>query len=124
MTKAEQRRRYRKKYPEKIKDERRKYLDKKLRKEIKENPEVLEKIKGKLLSQFDKLTRLTFDDKLPKRCEDCGISVDLHIHHMQYVYPIELKHLIRLCRRCHVLEHQKLHPRKERDPFISTGNQK
>ena len=110
ITKAEERKRYRLRHPDKVKDEKRRYLDRKIKKKIKENPNILENLRTKLLQDFDKLTRITFDDSLPKHCEICGLTVDLHIHHMQYIYPIQTKHLIRLCRRCHTLEHQKLHP--------------
>ncbi|KKN58838.1 hypothetical protein LCGC14_0548440 [marine sediment metagenome] len=111
ILKREQRIRYRKKYPEKVKEERRKYLDRKLQKRIKEEPSYLYKLKGKLLSDFDRLTRLTFKDKLEMKCKNCGSLKDLHIHHKQYKYPIVEEDLVVLCRPCHILEHQRVHPK-------------
>lgn len=102
----EQRQRWRKKYPEKVKEQRIKYLDRKFKK----NPDSIKKLQGRILQEFDKLTRLTFDDLMPRYCEICGSTDDLHIHHKQYVLPIVKKDLQRLCRRCHVLEHQKITP--------------
>lgn len=106
---------YCQRHPEKIKEERKRYLDRKVKKKITENPEYLETLTGKLLGEFDKLTRLLFDEQLPRHCEICGGINDLHIHHMSYIYPIKKDDLIRLCRRCHILEHQKLHPLKTRE---------
>ncbi len=105
----EQRRRYNQRHPEKVREHRRKYLDRKLQKRIKEDPNYLDKLKGKLLSDFDRLTRLMFRDKLERKCQDCGSIEDLHIHHKQYKYPIIKKDLVVLCRRCHYLEHQRVH---------------
>ncbi len=107
----EQRKRYWKKYPEKLKEQRRRYLDRKLKKRIKEDPLYIEKLKGKLLSDFGRLTRLTFQDKLEMKCRNCGTTIDLHIHHKQYKFPIVEKDLVVLCRRCHMLEHQRVHPK-------------
>jgi len=111
MLSREQNKRYRKKYPEKVKEQKRKYLDRKLQKRIKEDPKYLDKLKGKLLMDFDRLTRLMFRDKLERKCQDCGSIEDLHIHHKQYKYPIVKKDLVVLCRRCHHLEHQRIHPK-------------
>lgn len=111
IRRREQKRRWRKKYPEKVKEEKRKYLDRKLQKRIKENPSYLDKLKGKLLSDFDRLTRLIFKDKLEMKCRNCGSLKDLHIHHRQYKYPIVKEDLVILCMRCHVLEHQRVHPK-------------
>lgn len=111
MGRQEQSRRYRKKHPEKIKAQRIRYLDKQLRKRIEEEPAYLDKLKGKLLSDFDRLTRLMFKDKLERKCQDCGSIEDLNIHHKQYKFPIVKEDLVVLCRRRHVLEHQRVHPK-------------
>lgn len=111
MSKGEMNRRWRQKYPEKVRLQRRNYLERKLIKSIKENPVYLDKLKGKLLGEFERLTRIMFDDKLPRRCADCGcfdVSDDLQIHHIRYVFPIVEGDLVRLCRCCHVLEHQRI----------------
>lgn len=99
-----QRKRYRDKYPEKVKEQKRKYLDRK----IKNNPELIEKANDKLRHYFNTLTRILFNDVLPKWCAVCGTNDDLHIHHKRYVYPINETDLVRLCRRHHVEEHQKV----------------
>ena len=111
ILKREQTKRYRKRHPEKVKEMRIKYLDRKLQKRIEKDNSYLDKLKGKLLSDFDRLTRLMFRDKLEKECQDCGSFEDLHIHHKQYKYPIVKKDLVVLCRRCHHLEHQRVHPK-------------
>lgn len=112
IQRREQKRRYRQKYPEKVKEKRIRYLDKKIRKRLEQEPEYLDKLKGKLLMQFDRLTRLMFKDKLPRICQECKAEEDLHIHHIRYVYPINPKDLMVLCRRCHILEHQREPPLK------------
>ena len=106
---------YRQRHPEKIKEQRKRYLDRKVRKRIESEPDYFKTLSGKLLGEFDRLTRLLFDNQLPRYCEICGGITDLQIHHMSYIYPIEKKDIIRLCRRCHILEHQKLHPLKTRE---------
>ena len=118
----EQRRRYRQKYPEKVKEQRKRYYDKKVRERIKDDPKHLEKLKGRLLHQFDRLTSLTFRDKLPGRCRECGEERDLHIHHIRYLYPIKASDLKVLCRECQMLEHQKTPPpQNKRDTLVSYG---
>jgi hypothetical protein len=104
ISKAEQNKRWRKKYPEKAREQKRKYLERKILK----NPENLEHLRDKLRQDFALLTRLTFNDILIKSCEVCGSTEELQIHHKRYVYPIIREDLIRLCSRCHFLEHQKL----------------
>lgn len=106
----EQRKRWRQKYPDKAKEERRKYLERKLLKKISEDPGYISNIENRLKIQFGRLTRILWDKELPKHCENCNSIDDLHIHHIQYKYPIERKDLKRLCRRCHVLEHEKVNP--------------
>ena len=106
----EQRRRYRKKYPEKVKEQRIKYLDRKIQKHIEKDPTYLFKLKEKLLQDFDRLTRLIYKDKLPRECAKCHSKEDLHIHHKRYVYPIKKSDLKVLCRECHTTEHHKIHP--------------
>ena len=110
ISKAEQRRRYKKKYPEKVKEERRRYLDRKIKKKIEQDNSYLDNRKNHLIQEFNNLTRLMYNDILPRRCENCGDKDDLHIHHKRYVYPIVKEDLIRLCRRCHIEEHQKAIP--------------
>lgn len=58
--------------------------------------------------EFSSLTRLLFDSKLPKVCELCGSTENLHIHHSIYKIPIERKHLQRLCQPCHNKTHKTL----------------
>ena len=100
----EQNRRYRIKYPEKVREQRKRYLDKKFR----ESPELMKKLEGQLKTDFDRLTRILYDNILQKKCEKCGKTENLHIHHKRYVYPIVKEDLIRLCRECHNLEHNHL----------------
>jgi len=111
IKRREQHKRYRKKYPEKLKEERIRYLDRKIQKRIEQDATYLDKLKGKLLMDFDRLTRLMFKDKLPRKCKECSSIEDLNIHHIQYKYPIVEKDLVVLCGRCHVLEHQRIHPK-------------
>lgn len=101
---AEKRRRYRERYPEKIKERRRKYLDNKFR----NNPELMKKLKGQLQSDFCRLTRLLFDDVLPRVCAECGTTEDLEIYHKRFSYPIMREDLRRMCRRCRLEERQKI----------------
>ena len=115
LTKAQQKKLYNQRHPEKVKEQRKRYLDRKIKKKLAVEPKYLDKLSGKLLAEFDRLTRLLFDDQLPRYCEICGGIEVLNIHHMQYIYPIQKKHIIRLCHRCHILEHQKLHPLTERE---------
>lgn len=104
--KREQKKLYKLRYPEKRKETRRKYLDNRFRK----NPELMEGLKGRLRNDFGRLTRLMFDEVLPRRCYVCGAIEDLQIHHMRYVFPIQEADLVRLCRRCHLAEHWKVTP--------------
>ena len=106
---------YKQRHPEKVKEQRKRYLNRKVRKRLENEPDYLNKLNGKLLGEFDRLTRLLYDEQLPKYCEICGGIIDLQIHHMSYIYPIAKKDIIRLCKRCHTLEHQKLHPLKTRE---------
>ncbi len=64
----------------------------------------------KFRNEFNKLTRIMYDDVLPRECAICRTKDDLHIHHKQYVYPIVSKDLVRLCRICHIEEHHRLRP--------------
>ena len=117
QSKQEERRLYRMRHPEKIREQRRKYLDRRIKKAIILNPELKIKMEKKLLHDFDRLTKLSFEDNLPKHCERCGKTSNLHIHHLQYIFPIELKHLVRLCINCHKLEHHRLNPSLNREEF-------
>lgn len=121
--KRDQAKRYRQRYPEKVKEMKKRYCERKIITEMKNNPEKLDKVRGKLLRYFGYVTRYEFDEILPKECERCGMVYDLHIHHLIYQYPVKLEHLVRLCRRCHTEEHQRLSPPKNRgDALISCGN--
>lgn len=100
----EQRRRYRERYPEKVKEQRRRYLEKRIR----ENPELIKKASDKLRNDFNRLTRILYDDILPRECAVCGTNEDLQIHHKVYEFPIKEEHLVRFCRRHHIEEHQKM----------------
>ena len=51
--------------------------------------------------EYGMLTRLLFDSVLPKSCELCGSTENLHIHHKVYALPILREHLQRLCQPCH-----------------------
>ena len=106
ISRAEQKRRWRIKYPEKVREERRKYLERKILK----NPENLKHIHDRILQDFDRLTRLTFGEVLPKVCEMCGKTENLHIHHKQYVYPIVKEDLMRVCIHCHMFIHNQILP--------------
>jgi len=118
ISNAEQNRRWRSKYPEKVKAQRIRYLDKK----IKNNPEEFKAFENKFRQMFNKLTRLMFNDELPKFCAVCGSFDDLQIHHIRYVYPIIKKDIVRLCSRCHIEEHQKTNPYFKREGMISCGD--
>ncbi|MDD4922848.1 MAG: hypothetical protein PHS30_10285 [Bacteroidales bacterium] len=113
MGKAEQKRRWKRRYPEKVRAGRQRYLDNRIRKEIKANPDAINLLNEKLVREFHTLTRILYDEILPKHCELCSSREDLQIHHLRYVFPIVKEDLIRLCRKCHVLEHQKIHPLKK-----------
>lgn len=112
ISKCEQRRRWRQKYPAKVREERKRYLDRKFQK----NPELLNKLKGQILSDFERLSRIMYDSELSKICEMCGSVEDLHIHHKRYSYPIVKEDLMRVCRNCHVFIHRQILPTdKERE---------
>jgi hypothetical protein len=96
----EQKARYRKKHPDMMDASRIRFLEKKFI----ENPDFVPK--GELRNDFDRLTRLLFDDKLPKKCEICGSISELQIHHKQYKYPIVIEDLVRLCREHHLGKHR------------------
>lgn len=106
ISRAEQRRRWRQKYPEKVRIERRKYLDRKFQK----NPALLDGLKGQILADFERLTRIMYDEEMPRVCEMCGKTEDLQIHHKRYVYPVVREDLMRLCRHCHVFVHRQVLP--------------
>lgn len=107
---AEQRRRYRRKYPDKLREQKKRYLDKMFKKKLDDDPEYFIVIEKRLKMLFCKLTKMFFDDVLPKECYVCKSTEDLQIHHIRYCYPVQEKDIVRLCRRCHVLEHQKITP--------------
>jgi hypothetical protein len=44
--------------------------------------------------------------KKPKVCERCGSKKDLQWHHKKYKLPMERKHLVGLCRKCHAKIHR------------------
>ena len=122
----DQRRRYRKRHPEIIKAQNKRYIEKKLKQKLKGNPSLLMEMDFKIRLLINKLTRLKYGDLLPNRCKECGSVEDLQIHHKRYSYPIELKDLVRLCRGCHVLEHQRTTPTlwSRGDSTISDGTKK
>ena len=101
-----QRQRYREKYPDRIKEQRRKHLEKKFAQKV----GAVEFLEKRMRGDFCRLTRLMFDDVLEKKCASCGTERDLQIHHRQYRLPIVQEDLVRLCRRCHVEEHQRVPP--------------
>ena len=103
-----QRRRYRERYPEKVKEQRIRYLDKKIKNEL----GGIARVEKKLRQEFTRLTRLLFDDMLPKECCFCKSGEDLEIHHIRYVYPLKIKDLVRLCKKCHIEEHQRVEGKK------------
>ena len=59
---------------------------------------------------FCRLTRLLFDNKLPRECKLCKSFLDIHIHHIRYRYPIKRCDIVRLCHRCHITIHQMIEP--------------
>lgn len=111
----EQRKRYKLRHPEKIREQKIRYLDKKVKEKFLNDPNYKKKLEYELLQKFNKLTRLLFKDKLVKHCQKCSSTSDLHIHHKKYCYPILEKDLQVLCRRCHILEHQKTPLPQERE---------
>jgi len=66
------------------------------------------KIDGININTFRLLTKELYSDKLPNECIKCSSKDKLHIHHLRYKYPIELKDLVRICASCH----SRLHKRK------------
>ena len=95
-------------YKQKRRDQNQKYIEKKFKEELKHNKkEMIEKVEKAMIPLLNKLTRILYDHQIPKRCENCGATEDLHLHHIRYTYPIDRKDIKRLCRQCHVLEHQK-----------------
>ncbi len=97
------------KYKQKKKEQNRRYLERQFQKELKKNKtEMLTKLEGALKIYLNKLTRILYDDVLPKSCKVCGTEDDLHIHHIRNTYPIKKKDLIRLCVEHHIEEHQKV----------------
>ncbi len=105
MTKKETDKAWRKRNPEKVREQARRYR--------KKHPEIIKKnriryYKKQIHIHFCRLTRLLFKEILPKKCFNCGSKEDLHIHHKEYRYPIREIDLLVLCRSCHTEEHQKL----------------
>lgn len=106
MATIEEKKKWRARHPEKVKEMRRRYLDKKFR----NNPELMDKLVGQLKSDFSTLTRIMYGDILPKECYICKSRENLQIHHFRYEFPILEKDIVRLCMKCHNLEHQKVTP--------------
>jgi len=65
------------------------------------------RIKGMTKDTLRRITIDLFDSKLPKECYVCGSKNKLHIHHINYRFPIELSDLKRLCSSCHSKHHKK-----------------
>lgn len=61
------------------------------------------KIDGIPIKTFRQLTRDLYNDVLPKVCKNCGSKERLEIHHLRYKYPLDIRDLVRLCRKCHSL---------------------
>lgn len=110
MTRAEQKRRYKLRHPDKVREGKRRYLSKRIEKRLRDDPIFLNDYKQRFINEFHTLTRLSFDAVLPRECFFCGSRSDLEIHHIRYVYPIVETDLRRLCKRCHRLEHQRITP--------------
>lgn len=89
------------------------YLTKRIKIRLEENPHHLKVMKGDEKQEFQRLARLMFKHKLPRLCADCGMTFDgdLQMHPKVYRFPILKRHLVVLCRTCHVLEHQRLIPK-------------
>lgn len=93
--------------PEKYQKLRKKGYINYVKRKLEKNPLLIRDEKFRRI-WFGKLTRLLFGDILPKKCSVCGTREDLQIHHIKYVYPIKKEDLIRLCRRHHIEEHQRI----------------
>jgi hypothetical protein len=64
------------------------------------------KIDGININIFRSLTKELYNEILPKVCYRCGSTYKLHIHHLRYKHPIEIKDLVRLCASCHSRFHK------------------
>lgn len=65
----------------------------------------IDEMDRRMKSVYCTYTKFCFDNILPKVCEECGSTSDLHIHHKVYRYPSQLEDLARLCSHCHALVH-------------------
>ena len=114
MTRLEQRKRYRENYPDRIREQRIRYLDKKLA----NDPEALRGFDKKLKKDFIRLTRLTLYNEIPKFCERCRIRAEIKILHLRYIYPIDKQNLIFLCENCHTEVGQQTSYPERRDEVL------
>jgi len=93
----EDKRRWRKKYPEKVRAEKIRYYDKKMR----ENPEQVKAFELKFINMLRRLTRLLYPPSEKDVCSYCQTNKELEIHHLKYAYPIKKQDFEYLCRWCH-----------------------
>ena len=68
---------------------------------VKRSPIALKNINGMSIDTFRQRTREVFNNRLPRECEYCGSTANLHIHHIRYRFPINEVDLLRLCKYCH-----------------------
>lgn len=61
------------------------------------------------------LTNLLFNNLLPKKCEWCSSTKQLHTHHLKYTYPILQRNLSKLCIPCHNKAHNKTTYKNEKE---------
>jgi len=103
MTKREQDRRYRAKYPDKGKNRCRKNYIKNREKILKKKKEYADKNKEKI-SMWNKLNYLKRKGIIEiVKCQKCGIKEDLVMHHEDYDKPFKI---MVLCRGCHNKVHK------------------
>lgn len=66
------------------------------------------KINNVDIKTFRELSQQLYSHLLPDQCSKCGSKDKLHIHHLRYEYPPQLRDMIRLCAKCHSKHHAKL----------------
>ena len=75
----------------------------------KEEPKKKPKKKHRVNNKYTKVHRLIALQLADNKCEKCGDSDNLHIHHMKYKSnggTDDLANLMVLCELCHVKEHE------------------
>lgn len=91
------------------------------------------KVNGVDMQTFRELSLQLYSKLLPNYCSRCHSTERLHIHHLRYRYPPELKDMVRLCAKCHTTHHAQLRKNKKNKlssrvamtpPLIADGNLK